>query len=118
VTYIDQTPSDESALESDRVVCRDSIDRLLLDAAARAVHRNDAHADRGQWRVLAWFARRRGNVDDEALRRCPMLPLPVNRAAAVLRTRSRHRATPSPMSTVQILGRLRRYGRAAGVLVL
>jgi hypothetical protein len=70
VTYIDQTPSDESALESDRVVCRDSIDRLLHDAAA------------------------------------------------LLHTRSGCRATPSPMSAVQKLGRLRRYGRAAGVLVL
>jgi hypothetical protein len=118
VTYIDQTPSDESALESDRVACRNSIDRLLLDAAARAMHGNDAHADRGQRRALAWFAGRRGNVDDEAIRHCPMLPLPVNRAAAVLHTRSRRRATPSPMSTMQILRRLHRYGRAAGVLVL
>jgi hypothetical protein len=78
----------------------------------------DAHAGPGQWRAIAWFARHRGQVNHEALRRYPLLPLPTSHAAEMLHTQPRLRSAPLRLKMVQVLAWLRRCGYPLGLLVL
>jgi hypothetical protein len=92
----------------------DSLD--VLPAPPGSAH--DALANRRQWTSIAAFARSRGNVDREALRRYPLHPLPTGHAAAVLQGRPRHASAPPRMRMTEVLDGLRGSGQSAGVLVL
>jgi hypothetical protein len=78
----------------------------------------DANAGLGQWRAIASFARYRGDVSPEALRRYPLLPLPTSYAATVLQAQPRRRPAPSRLRMVEALSGLRRTGHPLGMLVL
>lgn len=78
----------------------------------------DAYARPGQWRSPAWFARRSGLVDREAMRRYPMLPLPTGHATTVLRARPRAAAGPPPLTMAEVVPALRRYGDRLGILMV
>lgn len=77
-----------------------------------------AHADPGQWRAIAWFGRHRGDVNREAMRHYPLLPLPTSHAATALHAQPRGRVAPSTVGMAQVLGGLRRGAHESGVLVL
>jgi hypothetical protein len=77
----------------------------------------DAHAEPGQWRALAWFARRMGRVDREGLRRYPLLPLPTSHAAALMQRRSRADPPPGRLSLADVLADLRRSAGGLGLIV-
>ena len=77
-----------------------------------------AHAGLRQWRAVAAFAGRRGNVSREAARRYPGLPLPTSHATAVSRTEPVPRSPLPAIRMDQVVSGLRRAGQASGILVL
>jgi hypothetical protein len=77
-----------------------------------------AHAEVAQWESVAAFARHRGSVSYEAVRRYPLLPLPTSHAAAMLRARPGRRRVPMRVRMAEVLGGLRKTGQDTGLLVL
>jgi hypothetical protein len=77
----------------------------------------DAHADAGQWRSVAGFARSRRTIERGALSRYPLFPLSTGHVAGVLSALP-GRPVPPRMRTAQALGSLRATGAALGLLVL
>ncbi|GAA0817146.1 hypothetical protein [Spirilliplanes yamanashiensis] len=88
---------------------------LVLPAPPGTVRHT--HASLGQWRALASFAGRHGEVDLDAMRHYPHLALPTAHASRALRTPGP--AAPAPaLPPADVLAGLRRHGRALGLLVL
>ena len=78
----------------------------------------DAHADAGQWRAVAAFARHRPHLNRQALSRYPMLPLPTSHASAVLRSRHEPVGLAGRLPLDQALSALRQSGSRLGLLVV
>jgi hypothetical protein len=77
-----------------------------------------AYATAAQWRAVAQFARHRATVDPLAIRRYPLLPLPMSHTAGVLPSPSPAGARPERMSVAHALASLRRSSGSGGMLVL
>jgi hypothetical protein len=77
-----------------------------------------AFAIPAQWRAVAWFARRYGRVNRDAVRRYPLVPMPTGHVAQVLRSRATAPSAPPRMRMADALAGLRRAGEPLGVLVM
>lgn len=74
-------------------------------------------AGMAQWRALAAFGARRGNVDRAAARSYPLHPLPTGHATEVLRRQPYDLPAPPRLRAADAVAGLRSAGTAMGLLV-
>jgi hypothetical protein len=77
----------------------------------------DAHAGLRLWRSVAGFGRRHGEVDQQAARRYPRLPLPRGHLSGVIRALCGPILAVPPMTADQVMTGLRTHGARPGLLV-